>query len=159
LINELSTTGPFGTHDEFLELRNVSPVDRSTGGMVVRFHAPTCEITMTVPLVDITGEGLVLQPGETLVLTGSTFSGTPSAPHVLPVAGIGPEGLMSRRAGAVTLNEGNNRLDAVTWGSAPCAFEGRPALPPPPGVSISRDIFGTDTDDNRCDFHLDERSA
>lgn len=164
VINEVHTGGPNGPHDEFLELRNVSTSYQDLSGMVLRFYDPLCRPTTVIPLVDPAGESWVLPPGQTMLVTGIEFLGTPSTPFVLPAAGIGPEGLLTARAGGAALLRETTRIDAVAWktqfppGVPACQLEGRPALAPPPdltGASITRDILGTDTDDNRTDFHID----
>jgi hypothetical protein len=164
VINEVHTGGANGPHDEFLELRNVSTSYQDMTGMVMRFYDSSCRVTMVVPLVDPSGESWVIPPGQTLLVTGREFSGTTTTPFVLPAAGIGPEGLLTARAGGAALLRETTRIDAVAWwaqsppGVPACQLEGRPALAPPPeliGASITRDILGTDTDDNRCDFHID----
>ncbi|MFS8102215.1 lamin tail domain-containing protein [Lentzea alba] len=164
VINEVYVGGVNGPHDEFLELRNVSTSHQDLSGMVVRFYDPRCQVTRVIPLVDPAGESWVIPPRQTVLVTGSEFSGTTSTPFVLPAAGMEPEGLLTARAGGAALLRGTTRIDAVAWktqsppGAPTCQLEGRPALAPPPqliGASITRDILGTDTDDNRTDFHID----
>lgn len=164
VINEVHTGGANGPHDEFLELRNVSTSHQDLTGMVMRFYDPSCRATTVIPLVDQGGESWVIPPGQTVLVTGSEFSGAASTPFVLPAAGREPEGLLTARAGGVALLRETTRIDAVAWktqfppGMPTCQLEGRPALAPPLdliGASITRDILGTDTDDNRTDFHID----
>ncbi|WP_285750418.1 lamin tail domain-containing protein [Lentzea sp. NBRC 105346] len=159
VINELSPDGPNGALDEFLEIRNVSGVPQDLTGVRVRVQTaiPSCQVVLVLPL-----DGFVLaragSPGDFLVLTGPDFSSTVDVDA--QVLSLGVELLPAR--GSATLFTGNSRVDAVAWAPpqlGTCPGEGRPARTSPLGGSLSRDVLGTDTDDNRTDFHIARRSA
>ncbi|HEX8867797.1 MAG TPA: lamin tail domain-containing protein [Lentzea sp.] len=153
VINEVSTSGVNGELDEFVEVLNVSQAPQDLTGIALRVFTASCQVSRTIVL-----DGPVLLAGERLVVAGAALSSTVTAEHVLP-ANLD----LNSRTGGVALASGSKRIDAVAWEapwSVGCELEGEPALAPPPGFSysITRDVLGTDTDDNRRDFHIDYRS-
>ncbi len=161
VVNEVLTTGAAGQQDEFLEVRNISTTNQDLTGVSLRFHGPDCRLREVLQLVP--GGDVILPPDERAIVIGPDFSGSTTALYVLSAVSVNPDGFMAEPAGMVALFKGQTRIDAVGWRSpslppgVPCPAEGRPALPPPPftALSITRDVLGTDTDDNRTDFHLD----
>ncbi|MFC4083859.1 lamin tail domain-containing protein [Amycolatopsis samaneae] len=165
VINEVSTRGPGGELDEFLELRNISTVPQDLSTFQLKFFSPTCAILRTIVLP----AGLVLSPanspGQFLVATNQGFSGTVEDPtNVLMFAVDEGPGLLPSQAGALALvSPTGQRVDALAWAApltSTCRQEGNPARTPPPllDASMSRDFLSTDTDDNLRDFSLQRRS-
>lgn len=159
VVHEVYTHGPGGEHDEFIEIRNISTLYQDLTDMELRFYSPTCQKTNVVVLNNIVLSP-ANNPGEFLVITGSAFTGSiaPNA-HIIVSSGSGAVGLLDSSAGAAALFETNRRVDGVAWAppsAQRCRMERSPARLPPraQGLSISRDVLGTDTDDNRLDFHI-----
>lgn len=163
VINEVSVRGPGGALDEFIEIRNVSnnPVDLSNYQIKVYDQRNVLVNTITVP------EGIILAPrgnlGQFLLITSQNFSGTISdETYVLPTVFTG-EGLPNL-GGVAIFSPSNTRIDGVAFSSnATAAREGAPALAEtvttePLGASSARDIVSTDTDNNRMDFSLHQRT-
>ncbi|MEU5691870.1 lamin tail domain-containing protein [Actinosynnema sp. NPDC020468] len=164
VVNELSTRGPNGPLDEFIEVRNVSnnPVDLT--GYSVRVYNGQNALIGTIALP----AGLVLQPkdnvGQFLVLTAANFSGTvQDASNVLPYVLNSVEGIPTT-GGVAVFGPTGARIDGVAYSLVVnAAREGQPALPETRAdaqlaAATARDIVSTDTDNNRVDFSLHART-
>jgi len=163
VVNEVSTRGPNGVLDDFIEIRNITnaPVDLSNYQIKVYSQANTLLETITVP------EGVVLQPrgnlGQFLVVTSQNFSGTvQDETYLLPAVFTG-EGIPSR-GGVAIFGPSGTKIDGVAFStSASTPREGAAALSEtvvtePLAASSARDILSTDTDNNRMDFSLHLRT-
>ncbi|MFD8500061.1 lamin tail domain-containing protein [Amycolatopsis sp. NPDC059657] len=165
VINEVSTDGPNGQLDEFVEIRNISSEPQDLRGLTLRLHQQNCGTTDSIPIPS----GIVLapkgSPGQFLVMMGPNFSGViVDDTNVAPYFARG-QGLASP-AGAVSLRSGiGTPVDAVAWAPSPlganCRMEGPPARFPVgmPGAAMSRDYPSNDTDSNFSDFHIHLRTA
>lgn len=164
VVNEISTRGPNGTLDEFIEIRNISnnPVDLT--GYTMRVFGPQNALVDTITLP----AGIVLSPkgnsGQFLVLTSQNFSGTiEDETNVVPFLLAGPEGIPVN-GGVAVVSPTGTRVDGIAFSaSVTAAKEGQPALPETQvteqlAASSSRDIVSTDTDNNRQDFSLHQRT-
>ncbi|MFD8495718.1 lamin tail domain-containing protein [Amycolatopsis sp. NPDC059657] len=163
VVNEVSTRGPNGQLDEFIEIRNVANRPVNLSGYQIRIYSANSQVgVISVPA------GTVLQPkgntGQFLVLTGQDFSGTISdEANVLPMFLQGVEGLPSN-GGVAIFNQTGAKLDGVAFSTTvPAAREGQPALPETAvteqiEAANARDILSTDTDNNRVDFALHART-
>jgi hypothetical protein len=163
VINEVSVRGPNGMLDEFIELRNISNnvVELSDYQIKVYDQRNVLVNTIVIP------EGIVLQPrgnlGQFMVLTSQNFSGTiQDETYVLPITASG-EGIPNH-GGVAVFNPSGAKIDGVAFSSAvTAAREGAPALAEsastePLSASSARDILSTDTDNNRTDFALHQRT-
>jgi len=170
LVNEVSTMGPNGPMDEAIEILNNSDQPIDLVNWVVKIYNQQNQVIQTIPLVDPTGESIVLAPknnvGSTLVLTGAQFSGTTSTPHVIPVNFVGPEGIPVH--GGVAIFGSNAptafKIDGVAFSSSvTAAKEGTNAAPETAataqlGGSNTRNIVSQDTNNNVLDFSLQPRT-
>ncbi|QUQ66574.1 lamin tail domain-containing protein [Kutzneria sp. CA-103260] len=165
VVNEVATVGPNGPLDEFVEVRNVnnSPMDLSGWQLRVYNAANRTVATIVVPA------GIVLSPrdniGQFLVLTGPTFGGTVADPtNVLPLAVPGTTVGIPDNGGVAMFNPSGIKTDGVSFSTtAITPREGTPATPQSQatavlGASSARDILSTDTDNNRQDFSLHQRT-
>ncbi|HEX6345329.1 lamin tail domain-containing protein [Umezawaea sp.] len=163
VVNEVSVRGPNGMLDEFIEIRNISnnAIELTDYQIKVYDQRNVLVNTIVVP------EGIVLQPrgnlGQFLVLTSQNFSGTiVDETYVVPTVASG-EGLPNQ-GGVAIFNPNGAKIDGVAFSSAvTAAREGAAALPEtlvsePLGASSGRDILSTDTDNNRTDFALHQRT-
>ena len=163
VVNEVSVRGPNGMLDEFIEIRNISnnPVELTDYQIKVYDQRNVLVNTVIVP------EGIVLQPrgnlGQFLLLTSQNFSGTiQDETYVLPIVTTG-EGIPNQ-GGVAIFNPSGAKIDGVAFSNVvTSAREGAPALPEtvstePLGASSARDILSTDTDNNRTDFSLHQRT-
>lgn len=176
VVNEVSTIGHNGSLDEAIELRNKTGHSVDVTNWVVKIYNVGWELIQTIPLAHI-GETIELAPfrsvGDTLVLTGAEFFGTVRTPHATPVNFRGLEGIPVRSCvGLFPSTAPTARpIDSVCFGTPwprspgplPLIGEGPPAAPEDPltgvlGGSNSRDINSRDTNNNRADFSLQERS-
>ncbi|SDZ20557.1 Lamin Tail Domain [Amycolatopsis xylanica] len=163
VINEVSTRGPNGQLDEFIEIRNVANRPINLSGHQIRIYSANSQVgVISVPA------GTVLQPrgnvGQFLVLTGQDFSGTiADESNVLPMFLVGAEGIPSN-GGVAIFNGTGAKLDGVAFSlTVPAAREGQPAVPETVvteqlEAANARDILSTDTDSNRVDFALHVRT-
>lgn len=164
VVNEVSTRGVNGPLDEFIELRNASTRTVDLSGYTLRIYNASNNVVDTIQLP----AGMVLQPkgnpGQFVVLTGQNFSGTISdQTNTLPIFLNGAEGIPTN-GGVAIHNQVGSKLDGVAFSaSAVAAKEGQPALPETVvteqlSASNARDIVSTDTDNNRVDFSLHQRT-
>ena len=164
VINEVSTRGPNGATDEFIEVRNVSSRSLDLTGYTIRVYGPSNNVIDTITLP----AGMVLQPkgnpGQFVVLTGQNFSGTiGDQTNVVPFFLAGTEGIPAN-GGVAIFSQTGAKIDGVAFrASAATPREGQAALPETAateqlGASNARDILSTDTDNNRVDFSLHQRT-
>ncbi|USX52582.1 lamin tail domain-containing protein [Lentzea sp. HUAS12] len=170
LINEVSAMGPNGPLDEAIEIINTSSQQLDLNNWVIRIYNQRNEVIQTIPLVDVTGESVVLAPngnvGSTLVLTGAEFSGTVTSPNVQPVRFLGEEGIPVHGGVAVFGSAAPNafKVDGVAFSSAvSAAKEGVHAQPENQRTaqlngSNTRNLLNQDTNNNQRDFSLQERT-
>ncbi|MBE1495087.1 hypothetical protein H4696_002187 [Amycolatopsis lexingtonensis] len=164
VINEVSTRGPNGATDEFIEIRNVSNRSQDLTGYTIRVYGPSNAVLDTITLP----AGMVLQPkgnpGQFMVLTGQNFSGTISdQTNVVPFFLAGPEGIPTN-GGIAVFSQTGTKVDGVAFNAAAATpREGQAALPETAATeqlaaASARDILSTDTDNNRVDFSLHQRT-
>ncbi|MEU5261159.1 lamin tail domain-containing protein [Amycolatopsis sp. NPDC021455] len=164
VVNEVSTRGPNGATDEFIEIRNVSNRAQDLTGYTIRVFGPGNAVLDTITLP----AGMVLQPkgnpGQFVVLTGQNFSGTVSdQTNVVPFFLAGGEGIPSN-GGVAVFSQTGMKVDGVAFNAAASTpREGQAALPETAATeqlaaSSARDILSTDTDNNRLDFSLHQRT-
>ncbi len=164
VVNEVSTRGPNGAVDEFIEIRNVSNRAQDLTGYTIRIYGPSNNVVDMITLP----AGMVLQPkgnpGQFAVLTGQNFSGTISdQTNVIPFFLTGPEGIPAN-GGVAVFSQTGVKLDGVAFSaSAMTPREGQAAQPETLATeqlaaSNARDILSTDTDNNRVDFSLHQRT-
>jgi hypothetical protein len=170
LINEVSTMGPNGALDEAIEIINTTPQQIDLVNWVLKIYNQRNEVIQTIPLVDLAGESIVLQPannvGSSLVLTGAEFSGTVTTPNVLPVRFMGEEGIPVHGGVAIFGTAAPNafKIDGVAFSSAVVAAkEGVHAQPENQRTaqlagSNTRNLLNQDTNNNQRDFSLQERT-
>lgn len=165
VVNEVATAGPNGQLDEFVELRNNSTNSIDLSQWQVRIYNAANQTISTIEIP----EGVVLSPkgnvGQFLVLTGPNFEGTVAdATNVLPLmVPASPVGIPDN-AGVAIFNPSGVKVDGVSFSqSATTPREGTAAIPQGAataelGASSARDILSTDTDNNRQDFSLHQRT-
>lgn len=164
VINELSTRGPNGATDEFIEIRNVSNRAQDLTGYTIRVYGPGNAVLDTIALP----AGTVLQPkgnpGQFVVLTGQNFSGTiADQTNVVPFFLSTVEGIPSN-GGVAVFSQTGAKVDGVAFStSAFTPREGQAAIPETAATeqlagASARDILSTDTDNNRLDFSLHQRT-
>jgi hypothetical protein len=164
VVNEVSTRGPNGATDEFIEIRNVSNRQQDLTGYTIRVYGPSNNVVDTIALP----AGMVLQPkgnpGQFVVLTGQNFSGTISdQTNVVPFFLGGFEGIPAN-GGVAVFSQTGTKIDGVAFSaSAATPREGQAALPETAAseqlaAGSARDIMSTDTDNNRVDFSLHQRT-
>ncbi|WP_033260599.1 lamin tail domain-containing protein [Amycolatopsis vancoresmycina] len=164
VINEVSTRGPNGATDEFIEIRNVSNRAQDLTGYSIRVYGPGNAVLDTITLP----AGMVLQPkgnpGQFVVLTGQNFSGTVSdQTNVVPFFLAGAEGIPAS-GGVAVFSQTGTKVDGVAFNAAASTpREGQAALPETAATeqlaaASARDILSTDTDNNRLDFSLHQRT-
>ena len=163
VVNEVSVRGPNGMLDEFIEIRNISNNAVELADYQIKVYDQRNVLVNTI----VVPEGIVLQPrgnlGQFLVLTSQNFSGTIlDETYVVPTVANG-EGIPNQ-GGVAIFNPTGAKIDGVAFSSAATsAREGAAALPEtvvtePLGASSGRDILSTDTDNNRTDFALHQRT-
>ncbi|MFE0019736.1 lamin tail domain-containing protein [Amycolatopsis sp. NPDC059021] len=164
VINEISTRGQNGLQDQFIELRNVSPRVVDLTGYVLRVYGPSNNLIDTIALP----AGLQLQPrdnlGQYAVLVAKNFSGTiQDQTNVVPFNLMGDQAIPST-GGVALLNQTGVKVDGIGFSMAvTSAREGQPAVPETQAteqknVANARDVLSTDTDNNRVDFSLHQRT-
>ncbi|MGW3965122.1 lamin tail domain-containing protein [Amycolatopsis sp. NPDC005003] len=164
VINEVSTRGPNGATDEFIEIRNISSRAQDLTGYTIRVYGPGNAVLDTITLP----AGMVLQPkgnpGQFVVLTGQNFSGTVSdQTNVVPFFLAGAEGIPAN-GGVAVFSQTGTKVDGVAFNAAASTpREGQAALPETAATeqlaaASARDILSTDTDNNRLDFSLHQRT-
>ncbi|QFZ18138.1 lamin tail domain-containing protein [Saccharothrix syringae] len=157
VVNEVMTRGPFGSTDEFVEIRNVSPRPVELDRFEIRLYlANGMYWGFSFPVGTAALEPYGRQ-GDVLVLTGSAFSGT--VPPEVQVLSLSPQVDIPDLGGVAVYTEAGVKVDAVGFSFAvpPAGREGTPASPPPGGPALfssGRDAVSTDTDRNRTDFSL-----
>lgn len=164
VVNEVSTRGPNGVTDEFVEIRNASTRVVDLSGYTIRIYNAQNTVVDTVLLP----AGMVLQPkgnaGQYAVLTGPNFSGTVAdQSNVLPFNLTNAEGIPDN-GGVAIFTPNGAKIDGVAFSAtAMTPREGQAAQPETVvteqlGASSARDILSTDTDNNRADFTLHVRT-
>ncbi len=143
-INEVSTFGPGGQLDEFVELYNACGAGVSLAGSQVLYRSATSFVNLTLynfPTVTM------IPPGGHLVLAGPGYSNGP-VEHMFN--GVD----MAQGGGGLAFAVNGLIADSVAWGNAANGFgEGANALAVlGVGMSLSRIPDGSDTQDNRVDF-------
>ena len=167
LINEVSTMGPNGQLDEAIDTTS-QQIDLVN--WVIKIYNQRNEVIQTIPLTDVFGESIVLQPannvGSSLVLTGAEFSGTVSTPNLLPVRFQGEDGIPTHGGVAIFGSAAPTafKIDGVAFSAAVTApKEGVHAQPENMRTaqlngSNTRNLLNQDTNNNQRDFSLQERS-
>lgn len=170
LINEVSTMGPNGQLDEAIEIINTTSQQIDLVNWVIKIYNQRNEVIQTIPLTDVLGESIVLQPannvGSSLVLTGAEFSGTVSTPNVLPVRFQGEDGIPTHGGVAIFGSAAPTafKIDGVAFSAAVTTpKEGVHAQPENMRTaqlngSNTRNLLNQDTNNNQRDFSLQERS-
>jgi Lamin Tail Domain len=165
VVNEVATNGPNGQLDEFVELRNISTNMVDLSHWQVRIYNAANQVVNTIEIP----EGIVLAPkgnvGQFLVLTGPNFQGTVAdATNVLPLAVSNSTVGIPDNGGFALFNPSGVKVDGVSFSqSATTPREGTAAFPQSAATaelsaSSARDILSTDTDNNRVDFSLHQRT-
>jgi hypothetical protein len=166
LINEVSAIGPNGELDEAIEIINLTGNVLNLENYVVRVYSSTNQVLQTIQL-----SGVTLQPqgnqGDILVLTGVNFSGTvaPGA-QVQPIAFTGQLGIPVNGGVAIfgSIEPTAAKLDGIAMSpGAITPREGQPAvaenmLTAQLEASNQRNVLSTDTNNNRVDFQLHQRT-
>ena len=147
VISEFRFVGPNGGGDEFIELYNVSRMPVDISGYTVRGSSSTgvTSLVATIPA------GVILQPGQRYLITGSTYSGG-TLRDLASVSAIGSSGGVALLNGAtivdqVGLSAGSAYQEGTTLapliGSINRSYERRP------GGGVSNN---NDSDNNSADF-------
>ncbi|WP_216209621.1 lamin tail domain-containing protein [Amycolatopsis aidingensis] len=169
VVNEVTAIGPNGQLDEAIEIRNITnqPLDISDYVIEV-YDSVGTEWEIQV------ADGTVLRPmgnvGQFLVLTGPNFSSlVQDATYVQPfnllnVQGIPTTGGVAVYNSQVNADQNQFKVDGVafSFGASP-ALEGQPAIAENGTTAQleaanARNILSIDTDNNRQDFSLHQRT-
>ncbi|GAA4524461.1 lamin tail domain-containing protein [Amycolatopsis samaneae] len=164
VINEISTRGQNGLADQFIELRNVSTRVVDLTGYSLRIYGPSNNLVDTISLP----AGLQLQPrdnlGQYAVLVAKNFSGTiQDQTNVVPFNLTGDQAIPSN-GGVALVSPTTMKVDGIAFSTGvTSAREGQPAVPESQAteqknVANARDVLSTDTDNNRVDFSLHQRT-
>ena len=151
-VNEVSTSGPGGATDEYVELYNpcANSVALSGARVTYRSAAGTAD---TTPLVVFTTQSIASY-GYLLIAN----SGYAATADVKPFAS-GATGLADAGGGVALEDASSTRVDSVGWGTATNAFVESTAVGAPGDTkSAARTPNGTDTNDNAADFKLATRT-
>jgi hypothetical protein len=146
LINELSSRGPNGGDDEFIELRNDSSVTAQIGGWrIMRSRRDG-----TTDLIHTLAPGISLGPGCHYLLGGSGFI------HYGPPVDTRYSLLMDDEGGIALLDSGGSIVDQVGMSTSSAYREGAPLDPlrQDPDTRHTYARTSRDTNDNRSDFSL-----
>jgi hypothetical protein len=152
-ITQVSTEGPSGPLDEFVELGNPGLFSADIGGTTVWACPGSGPMILlgTIPSGTILHGSLpdpAVETGQFLLLANADYSGV-----------VSPDGSFTRdipRLGGVMLRRTPTRanpsgiIDAVGFSARNTCVETMPARPQPPGASSARD--DGDTNNNRGDF-------
>jgi hypothetical protein len=152
-VNEVSTAGPGGATDEYVELYNPCSAAVALVGGQLAYRAAAASAD-TFALVVFTSGQSIASHGYFLVANG----GYAASADVKPFA-AGATGLAAAGGGVALEGSGGTRIDSVGWGTATNAFV-ETAVVAAPGTSQSaaRHPDGTDTNDNATDFEVTSRS-
>jgi hypothetical protein len=146
-INELSTAGPGGATDEFVELYNPCPNTVTLYGAKLAYRAATSggdNFTLYV----FAQHGVPAHG--TFVVANGNFPGTADCKPFQTGGGLAAAG------GGVALKDGADAvIDSIGWGTAVNGYvEGHAVAAPSSGESLGRKTDGTDSNDNAADFEL-----
>ncbi|GAB3483533.1 lamin tail domain-containing protein [Amycolatopsis cihanbeyliensis] len=167
VVNEASAIGPNGQLDEAVEILNITNRPLDISDYVVRVYGSNNQqlgADINVP------DGTVLQPrgnaGQFLVLTGPNFSSVvEDATYVVPFGVLGQQGIPNN-GGIAIFNSSDSpfKIDGVAFSTmATTPLEGQPATAESQTTAQleaanARDVLSTDTDNNRQDFSLHQRT-
>jgi hypothetical protein len=151
-VNEVSTSGPGGATDEYVELYNPCANTVALSGASVTYRS-AAGTTDTSPLVVFTASQSIASHGYFLIANAGYASTADVKPFASGASGLADAG------GGIALENASVRVDSVGWGTATNAFvETTPVGAPGSTKSASRMPDGTDTNDNVVDFQLTTRS-
>jgi hypothetical protein len=144
VVSEVAPSGPSGSSDEFVEVRNTGqgPVDVGGWDLVACLSPDTWQAAVTFPV------GLVIPSGGRLLLAHAHHTGLGPAPDLQYLLDLPDDG------GWLLVDWGSGYSDGVGLGAdLPCT-EGDPApeCDWAAGQTVTRDGLGNDTDDNSADF-------
>ncbi len=151
-VNEVSTSGPGGATDEYVELYNPCANSVALSGARVAYRSAS-GTTDTSPLVVFTTQSIAAHGYVLIANTG--YGGTAD---VKPFA-TGATGLADAGGGIALEDASSTRVDSLGWGTATNAFvETAPVGAPGATKSAARTPNGTDTNNNVDDFKLATRT-
>jgi hypothetical protein len=149
VINEVSTAGPNGAADEYVEIFNpcTRPIDLIGVRLLYRAAAGTAD-TVLFNFQTST----VMPAGNYLLFAGEDYMGMSDGVFAAT------QGRLAAAGGGIALRDAD-MIDAVGYGTATNAYVETSAAPAPPSAqSIARTPNGVDTNNNLADLAVAARS-